>query len=254
MRVSAAFFFVILLWSTTPLAIKWSGEGPGYLFGAASRMVIGLVFMLPLLLLLKQKMPWTKAAWLTYIAIATQIYGAMLSVYWAAQFIPSGWISVIFGLTPMMTAIMAALCLNESSLGPLKLLSYVSGFAGLLVMFGSALDVGHEAVIGIAAVVFSAFIQSASAVSAYQCRHPGHLPGYRWIIARGAGLSGDLVMARRAVAVQLACRQPDIDRLSGHYCHHDRFCALFLYSDPSSGHPGSINHVDDAGIVFAARQ
>ena len=165
MRVLAAFFFVILLWSTTPLAIKWSGQGPGYLFGAASRMVIGLVFMLPALLLLKQKMPWSRSAWLTYLAIAIQIYGAMLSVYWASQFIPSGWISVIFGLSPMMTAVMAALWLHESSLSPLKLLSYASGFTGLLVMFGSALDLGHDAAMGIAAVVLSAFIQSASAVS-----------------------------------------------------------------------------------------
>lgn len=165
MRVFAAFLFVIVLWSTTPLAIKWSGEGPGYLFGVTSRMVIGLLCILPALLLLKQKIPWSRAAWLTYLAIALQIYGAMLAVYWAAQFIPSGWISVIFGLTPMMTALMAALWLNESSLTPLKLLSYASGFAGLLIMFGSALEVGDDAAKGIAAVVLSAFFQSASAVA-----------------------------------------------------------------------------------------
>lgn len=165
MRVLAAFIFVILLWSTTPLAIKWSGEGPGFLFGVASRMVIGLTCMLFSLLLLGQKMPWSRPAWQTYLAIAAQIYGAMISVYWGAQFIPSGWISVIFGLTPMLTAVMAAFWLNESSLGPLKLLSYASGFAGLLIMFGSALDVSRSAAMGVAAVALAAFIQSASAVS-----------------------------------------------------------------------------------------
>lgn len=41
MRVLAAYISVVLLWSTTPLAIKWSGEGPGYLFGATGRMTIG---------------------------------------------------------------------------------------------------------------------------------------------------------------------------------------------------------------------
>lgn len=164
MRVLAAFLGVILVWSTTPLAIKWSGEGPGYLFGVASRMVIGLICMTLALLLLKQKIPWSRAAWLTYLAISAQIYGAMLSVYWGAQFIPSGWISVIFGLTPMMTAILAALWLKESSLSPLKLLSYASGFAGLVVMFGSALEIGPDAAFGIGAVVMSAFIQSTSSV------------------------------------------------------------------------------------------
>lgn len=164
MRIIAALCSVILLWSTTPLAIKWSGEGPGFLFGVTGRMVIGLTCMLPILLFVRTKMPWTARAWLTYSAVAMQIYCAMLSVYWAAQFIPSGWISVIFGLSPMMTAIMAAIWLSEQSLSPLKLLSYATGLGGLAVMFGSALAIGHNAALGIAAVVLSAFLQSASSV------------------------------------------------------------------------------------------
>ncbi|MGZ8928379.1 MAG: EamA family transporter, partial [Methylobacter sp.] len=43
MRIPLAYISVILLWSTTPLAIKWSGEGSGYLFGVTGRMVIGTV-------------------------------------------------------------------------------------------------------------------------------------------------------------------------------------------------------------------
>ncbi|HLF97561.1 MAG TPA: EamA family transporter, partial [Methylococcaceae bacterium] len=41
MRVPLAYIGVILLWATTPLAIKWSGEGPGFLFGVTGRMAIG---------------------------------------------------------------------------------------------------------------------------------------------------------------------------------------------------------------------
>ncbi len=163
-RVIAAFLGVIVIWSTTPLAIKWSGQGLGYLFGAASRMVIGLFCMLAVGLVLRQKIPLSRPACLTYGVIAVQIYGAMLAVYWGAQFIPSGWVSVIFGLTPMLTAVMAALWLHEASLSPLKLLSYVCGFTGLLVMFGSALEFGRDAALGMAAVVLAAFIQAASAV------------------------------------------------------------------------------------------
>ncbi len=164
MRVALAFCFVIVLWSTTPLAIKWSGEGPGYLFGAASRMTLGLACMLPALLIMRQKLPFSKKAWLTYSAVAGQIYGAMLAVYWGAQYIPSGWISVIFGLTPLMTALMTAAWLDEPSLGWYKILSDVAGFAGLLVMFGSAQAVGRQSVWGIAAVLLAAFIQAATAV------------------------------------------------------------------------------------------
>lgn len=164
MKVFAAFIFVIMLWSTTPLAIKWSGEGPGFLFGAASRMTIGLICLLPIMLLNYKRMPWNKPALKTYSGVALQIYVGMLSVYWAAQFIPSGWISVIFGLTPMMTALMAYKWLNESSLSHLKLLSYLLGFCGLTVMFGSAFEISPKAALGIAAVILAAFIQALGSI------------------------------------------------------------------------------------------
>jgi drug/metabolite transporter (DMT)-like permease len=109
MRISLSYISVILLWATTPLAIKWSGEGPGFLFGVTARMAIGTVCVLIVLTLMQQRLAWHRKARLTYLAVALQIYGSMLPVYWAAQFIPSGWISVIFGLTPLMTALLAAI-------------------------------------------------------------------------------------------------------------------------------------------------
>lgn len=164
MRVLVAYISVILLWSTTPLAIKWSSEGPGFLFGVTARMSIGAVCVWLVLAALRQRLPWRRKAWLTYLAIAVQIYGAMLVVYWASQYIPSGWISVVFGLTPLMTALMAAVWLGERSLTPGKLLSYGLGVGGLAVMFGSALEFSGEAVLGIAGVLLSSFLQSASSV------------------------------------------------------------------------------------------
>jgi len=159
-----AYIFIVLLWSTTPLAIKWSGEGPGYLFGVTARMTIGAACTLMTLGLSQQRLSWHKKAVLTYMAVAVQIFGSMLIVYWAAQFIPSGWISVIFGLTPLMTALLAAVCLNEASLSVGKVISYILGIAGLVVMFGSALQLGQDAVLGIAGVLASTFLQSLSAV------------------------------------------------------------------------------------------
>ncbi len=164
MRIKLSYITIILLWATTPLAIKWSGEGPGFLFGVTARMAIGTVCVLIVLALMRQRMAWHRKAWLTYIAIALQIYGSMLPVYWAAQFIPSGWISVIFGLTPLMTASLAAIFLGERSLTLGKLLAYGLGISGLVIMFGSALQLGDEAVLGIGAVLLSVFLQSASSV------------------------------------------------------------------------------------------
>jgi drug/metabolite transporter (DMT)-like permease len=164
MRITLTYISVILLWSTTPLAIKWSGEGPGFLFGVTSRMSIGMVCVLLALTLTRQHLAWHRKACLTYIAVAIQIYGSMLAVYWAAQFIPSGWISVIFGLTPLLTALLAAIFLEEKSLTLGKLLSYILGVGGLVIMFGSALQLGLNAVLGISGVLVSSLLQSFSSV------------------------------------------------------------------------------------------
>lgn len=164
MRILAAYLSVILLWSTTPLAIKWSGEGPGYLFGVTGRMTVGALCVGAALLWLRRPLSWHRRARLTYLAVAVQIYGSMLVVYWASQFIPSGWISVVFGLSPLITALLAALCLGERSLTPGKLLAYGCGIGGLFIMFGSALQFGHRAAFGIGGVLLSALLQSASAV------------------------------------------------------------------------------------------
>ncbi|WP_374090615.1 DMT family transporter [Methylomicrobium lacus] len=164
MRIAIAYLSVVLLWATTPLAIKWSGEGPGFLFGVTGRMVIGVVCIGIVLLLKKQRLSWQRKARQTYLAVALQVYGSMIVVYWAAQFIPSGWISVLFGLTPMITALLARLWLGLRELNFSKLLSYLLGVGGLTLMFGSALTLGRDAVLGIAAVIFGAFLHSFSAL------------------------------------------------------------------------------------------
>ncbi len=164
MRVTLAYLFIILLWATTPLAIKWSADGSSYIFGVTARMLIGLVCMLFMLLLLRQGMHWHPRARRTYFAVAVQIYGAMFAVYWAAQYIPSGWISVIFGLSPFMTAILSAIWLGERSLTWDKLLAYLLGMAGLTVMFYSALLISYQTALGILGVLLATFLQTFSAV------------------------------------------------------------------------------------------
>lgn len=165
MSVPLAYIGVIIIWSTTPLAIKWSGIDAGYLFGVTARMLIGLLFSSVLIMLISRRsLPWDKAARKVYFVAGIAIYGAMITVYWGAQYISSGFISVIFGLTPIMTGIMAAVWLNEKSLTPAKLLGIIFGAIGLFVIFSQAVVLGGNAVFGIAAVCLSVFLHSWSSV------------------------------------------------------------------------------------------
>ncbi len=164
MSVPAAYLGVILIWTTTPLAIQWSGQGSGFLFGVTARMVIGVLLALALVALLRLPMAWHKRAWQTYLAAGIGIYAAMLIVYWSAQFIPSGWISVIFGLTPVITGVMATLWLGERALTPLKLLGMGLGLIGLAMIFSTGWNVSEMAWLGVAGVFASVVLHSLSTV------------------------------------------------------------------------------------------
>ncbi len=164
MSVPAAYIGVIFLWATTPLAIKWSVEGSSYLFGITARIGVGMTFCLMVIALLRTAFPWDGAARRIYLAAGTTLYGSMLTVYWGAQYIPSGLIAVIFGLTPLATGVMAGMWLNEKSMTPWKLLGMVLGIIGLIVVFDAGREWQTSAWQGILAMLLSLLIHSAGTV------------------------------------------------------------------------------------------
>ena len=175
MSVPAAFLGVVLIWSTTPLAIQWSSAGWGFLFGISGRMILGALVCAILLQILKPGLPWHRAARHTYLAAGVAIYGAMLSVYWGAQFVPSGLIAVLYGLNPLLTGLVAALILGEKSFTIGKVAGMGLGFAGLASIFASDIMLDGDAWKGVMAILFSVTLHSVSGV--WVKRIAGGLPG-----------------------------------------------------------------------------
>lgn len=162
--IAAAFFAVIVIWSTTPIAIKWSGEGVSYIFGIVLRMSIGAVLAIALALIKYKKLEMNKAARQVYIASALAIFGGMMPVYWGAQYIPSGLISVIFGLSPIVTGYFAWRFIHENSFNLLKIIGSVAGLAGLLIIFYKGLSTGEDYIYGVLSVLSAVVFHSVSAV------------------------------------------------------------------------------------------
>ena len=164
MPIPLAYFGVVLIWSTTPLAIAWSGEAAGFVFGVTSRMVLGLVLAFIFAAIIKKKILWHKQALLAYVYGGLGIYGGMLSVYWAAQFIPSGLVSLLFGLTPIFTVILASFWLKDELITRYRIMGMTLGFFGLLVVFGQSITWGSHAVWGVCGVLISGLIHVTSAI------------------------------------------------------------------------------------------
>ena len=165
MSVPAAYIGIVLIWSTTPLAIQWSGTEVGYLFGITSRMMLGVFVGLLTAMLFSIELPWHAAARRTYIAAGLGLFFAMTSVYWASQFIPSGWISVLFGLAPIVTGVMATLWLSEQAFSVSRIIGMLLGLAGLAIMLLGSQALGPGAAYGIAGMLFSVTAYSASAIA-----------------------------------------------------------------------------------------
>ena len=163
-KIQASYLAVVIIWSTTPLAIQWSATDISYLFGVTARMLIGLAICLPLLWFMGLTMKWHRQAVLTYLAAGLGIYGAMLCVYWGAQYIPSGWISVLFGLTPIVTGLMARRFLGEKPLGGARLIGVFTGILGLVVVFYGSLHFSEHAWYGVVALLLAVTLHSASTV------------------------------------------------------------------------------------------
>jgi drug/metabolite transporter (DMT)-like permease len=164
-RLAAAFFALVLIWSTTPLAIQWSADAEiSFVAGLALRMLLGFLLLATIQTTLRRPLRLDAVALHAYVAAGVGIYGAMLTVYWGAQFIPSGWVAIVGGLMPLSTGLLAAFVLGEDAFRPPRLVGMLLGFGGLVVMFGAGGALGPMAPWGLAAAALSNVLHGLSAV------------------------------------------------------------------------------------------
>ncbi|UXY15966.1 EamA family transporter [Chitiniphilus purpureus] len=153
---------LVMIWSTTALAIRWSVDGMAYASALFGRFVLAAMFTVALVVLLRQRVPLRRAlpAWLIG-GVATAI--SMLCTYWAARHVPSGLLAVLFGLGPLTTALFARLWLQQRLAGH-EWIGIVLGLAGTAVIFGERLQLAPGSGPALAVLLAAVSIQSAAAV------------------------------------------------------------------------------------------
>lgn len=164
MSLPAAFVSVILIWSTTPLAIKWSAADMGSGFAVLSRMLAGTLLCVIALAVWRVRLPLHRRAVQAYVASGLSMFGAMALTYWSAQTVSSGMISVLFGLSPLLTSLGAVLWLKEEALTPSKLAGMLFGLAGLVLVFKGGLGLGAGILPGLAALLLAVLLHSLGLV------------------------------------------------------------------------------------------
>ena len=163
-RITTAYLGVIAVWSTTPLGIQWSTLGSSFAFAVMSRMMIGLVICVAVLCYARMALPQDGNARKLYAVSGLSMFAAMLCTYWGAQHIPSGLISVIFGLSPLATGVFATLWLRTHELTLLRIVGLALSLLGLWVIFGQPWPGDSHATVGILAVLLGMTMQALGLV------------------------------------------------------------------------------------------
>lgn len=164
MSVPAAYLTVVVVWATTPIGIALSGATLHPMLAAGLRMLIAAVIGTVLVKVLRIPMRWRGADLKSYGWALLGIFGALGLSYMAAQHVPSGLISVFFGLSPMLSAVLAQWLLDEPVLPMHKWGACLLALSGLVVLFRDDVVMTVEMTGGLVMLLLAVSLFSVSAV------------------------------------------------------------------------------------------
>lgn len=164
MAVLFAYFSVVLIWATTPLAIQWSSDSLSFIAAAVVRMSIALAVALFIHAILRQSFAtfWRHRA--IYFAASIGIFPNMPVVYWGVQFIPSGLVAVLFAMSPFATGLMTLLLLKQNPFTVKRVIALLLALTGLIIIFYHQMKFDMRSMYGIGAILLSSVLFSFSSV------------------------------------------------------------------------------------------
>jgi probable blue pigment (indigoidine) exporter len=159
-----AYIGVVLVWATTPLAIHWSNASWSPTSALALRMLIALLVVSSGFLALRRKLPSSRTHWRIYAAAALGTCPNMICVYHATQYIPSGLVSVLFGMSPFFIGALSALWLHDHVFDGRRVVATLIAIGGLTIVFADQMHLDSNSWRGIALMITSNLFFAASSV------------------------------------------------------------------------------------------
>jgi drug/metabolite transporter (DMT)-like permease len=132
---------LVLIWSSTWVAIKIGLEDVPPLLGAGIRFAIAGAALLAVARLLGR--PLGTDARLAGVLALLPFAAAYGLIYWGEQYVPSGLAAVLFGVMPLYSAGLAAVALADEPLRARLIAGIGVALCGLALAFGESLALGH---------------------------------------------------------------------------------------------------------------
>ena len=144
------FGLLIVIWSSTWVAIKFGLEDTPPLLGAGLRFALAGVLLLGVAAAMRR--PLRVDPQLAAIMAVLPFAIAYGLIYWGEQHIPSGLAAVLFGVMPLYTALIAAVTIAAEPLRARVLAGVGVALGGLVLAFNESLTLGDDDHAGLAAV------------------------------------------------------------------------------------------------------
>lgn len=128
---------LILIWGTTFLLVKIAVETVHPNAVAAARVLFAAAIVIPFAILTRREMPKGLRRWVTCAIAGTLSLAVPITLLtWAQQTVPSGIVGVYMGAIPLFVLPLAHLFSPGEQMTRQKVIGFVVGFVGLLLLIG----------------------------------------------------------------------------------------------------------------------
>jgi drug/metabolite transporter (DMT)-like permease len=133
-RMVLAFFAIYFLWGTTFLAIRIAVEELPPLFAAGSRFLVAGVLLFGFMLAKGEVRPNARQ-WRNLLVLSLLLFVAEYGpLFWAEKYVPSGIVSVLAAMIPILTLVLEMLVLRQQRWRASLAAATLVGFAGVGVL------------------------------------------------------------------------------------------------------------------------
>ncbi len=135
--VTLAYIALALVWGSSFLFMKLGLEGISAGQVALSRIVLGALTLIAIMLATRRKWPRERRIWLHMIVISATLCAIPFTLFaWAETMVPSTVASIVNASTPIMTLLLTPLLLPTERLSRTQVLGLFIGIAGVVVLVG----------------------------------------------------------------------------------------------------------------------
>lgn len=166
LKITLVFSMICFIWGSTWLAIRVGLESLTPLYSSGFRFILASLLIFLWMRFKKINLQKDKISIRFYIIMGLFTFVIPFAlIYWAEQFVPSGLAAVLFAVYPFFVVLFSYFLIPSETIGYLKLIGVVIGFAGILVIFSD--DLGGNItsyILGMSAIVLGGFLQAGIAV------------------------------------------------------------------------------------------